>query len=246
MRHIIALSGGKDSAALAVYMHQKHADLPLELVFADTHAELPETYAYLEKIEKHLGQSITRIDSGGFDYWLERYGGYLPTFNARWCTKKLKIEPFKLFVGEDEATCYVGIRLDEAHRRANLLPVRKNIHHAYPFIDDKIDLEGVKKILIESGLGLPPVNQWRSHSSCYFCFFQRIGDWRGLYHKHPELWNEAKQYERQTACRWTGKFSLEELEARFTQEDSQMTLLLPEEEQWEQVEKETMCTVCST
>ena len=49
MRHIIAISGGKDSAALALYMHQRHRDLPLELVFADTHAELPETYGYLKK-----------------------------------------------------------------------------------------------------------------------------------------------------------------------------------------------------
>jgi tRNA(Ile)-lysidine synthase TilS/MesJ len=28
-RHILALSGGKDSAALAVYMREKYPDLPL-------------------------------------------------------------------------------------------------------------------------------------------------------------------------------------------------------------------------
>jgi len=29
-RHLLALSGGKDSAALAVYMREKYADLPMD------------------------------------------------------------------------------------------------------------------------------------------------------------------------------------------------------------------------
>ncbi len=46
-RHLLALSGGKDSAALAVYMREKYPDLPLEYIFIDSGCELPETYAYL-------------------------------------------------------------------------------------------------------------------------------------------------------------------------------------------------------
>lgn len=42
-RHVLSLSGGKDSAALAVYLHGK---IPgLEYVFMDTGYELPETSA---------------------------------------------------------------------------------------------------------------------------------------------------------------------------------------------------------
>ena len=45
-RHILSLSGGKDSAALAIYMRDRVTEM--EYVFSDTRKELPETYEYLE------------------------------------------------------------------------------------------------------------------------------------------------------------------------------------------------------
>jgi len=41
------------------------------------------------------------------------YGGFLPSSNARWCTKKLKLEPFEKYVGTEPVISYVGIRGDE-------------------------------------------------------------------------------------------------------------------------------------
>ncbi|TSA39078.1 MAG: phosphoadenosine phosphosulfate reductase, partial [Methylococcaceae bacterium] len=41
VRHLLGISGGKDSAALAIYMRDKIPDM--EYFFADTGAELPET-----------------------------------------------------------------------------------------------------------------------------------------------------------------------------------------------------------
>ena len=41
-RHILALSGGKDSTALAIYLRDRVPGM--EYVFCDTHKELPETY----------------------------------------------------------------------------------------------------------------------------------------------------------------------------------------------------------
>ena len=46
-RHILGLSGGKDSAALAVLMHRRVPDM--EYFFCDTHKELQETYEYLDE-----------------------------------------------------------------------------------------------------------------------------------------------------------------------------------------------------
>jgi 3'-phosphoadenosine 5'-phosphosulfate sulfotransferase (PAPS reductase)/FAD synthetase len=40
-RHIVSLSGGKDSTALAIYLRDYIPQL--EYVFCDTHKELPET-----------------------------------------------------------------------------------------------------------------------------------------------------------------------------------------------------------
>ena len=111
-RHILSLSGGKDSTALALYMRDRVPEM--EYVFCDTKKELPETYEYLDKIEAYLGKPIVRLcDERGFDHWLEVYGGFLPSSQMRWCTKMLKIRPFEKYVGDDEILMYVGIRADE-------------------------------------------------------------------------------------------------------------------------------------
>src|SRR5690554_3665508 len=98
-RHILLLSGGKDSTALAIYMRDNHPEIDLEYVFNDTHKELDETYEYLTRVEAYLGKRVTRLTSDlaerGFDHWLKMYGDFLPSPNTRWCTRKLKIQPFE-------------------------------------------------------------------------------------------------------------------------------------------------------
>lgn len=46
-RHILGISGGKDSAALAVYMRDNYPELDIEYFFTDTGKELPEVYDFL-------------------------------------------------------------------------------------------------------------------------------------------------------------------------------------------------------
>ena len=71
-RHILSLSGGKDSTALAIYMRDRVRDM--EYVFCDTKKELPETYEYLDRVEAYLGKPIVRLcDDRGFDHWLKIY-----------------------------------------------------------------------------------------------------------------------------------------------------------------------------
>lgn len=212
-RHILSLSGGKDSTALAIYMRERVRTM--EYVFCDTKKELPETYEYLDKIEAFLGRQIVRLsDERGFDHWLQVYCGYLPSSRMRWCTKQLKIRPFERYVGDDEVMMYVGIRADED--RTAYISSKPNIHAVYPFKDDGIDLAGVHRILEQSGIGLPKYYDWRTRSGCYFCFFQRKNEWLGLREQHPDLYRLAMQYEKispETGERytWNEKESLGEL-----------------------------------
>ncbi len=174
VRHILSLSGGKDSTALAVYMRDRVAEM--EYVFCDTKKELPETYEYLDKIEAFLGKKIVRLsDDRGFDHWLQVYNGYLPSSRMRWCTKALKIKPFEKYVGNDEVMMYVGIRADED--RTAYVSTKPNIHAVYPFKEAGITVDDVYRILEESGLGVPAYYEWRTRSGCYFCFFQRKHEW---------------------------------------------------------------------
>jgi 3'-phosphoadenosine 5'-phosphosulfate sulfotransferase (PAPS reductase)/FAD synthetase len=192
-RHILSLSGGKDSSALAIYMRDRVPEM--EYAFCDTGKELPETYEYLARIEAYLGKPVIRLNSDrGFDHWLEMYGGYLPSSRMRWCTRQLKLKPFETYVGSDEVISYVGIRADED--REGYISTKPNIKAVFPFKEDGIVKADVIRILEESGVGMPSYYEWRSRSGCFFCFFQQKNEWLGLKERHPELFEAAQGYEK--------------------------------------------------
>ena len=57
-RHLLGISGGKDSAALAVYMSITYPELDIEYFFTDTGKELPEVYEFLGRLEGFLVKKI--------------------------------------------------------------------------------------------------------------------------------------------------------------------------------------------
>ncbi|MEJ5345425.1 phosphoadenosine phosphosulfate reductase family protein [Chloroflexus sp.] len=211
-RHIVNLSGGKDSTALAIFLHDKIPQL--EYVFCDTHKELPETYAYLDRLAAFLQKEIKKLNpERGFDHWLDMYGGMLPSAQVRWCTRKLKIEPFEAYVGNDLVWSYIGIRADEG--RNGYISTKPNVHPVYPFKELGMTLTDIERILENSGLGFPEYYRWRQRSGCFFCFFQRTGEWIGLKEHHPDLFEQAKAYETQRGGEhfyWRQRESLAELE----------------------------------
>lgn len=215
MRHVLSLSGGKDSAALAIYMRDRLPEM--EYIFSDTRKELPETYEYLNRIEDYLGKRVNRLNAElGFDHWYDVYGGMIPSNHRRWCTKMLKLKPFEEFVGEDPVLNYVGLRADE--KRSGYISHKPNITPVYPFQEDGLKLADIEEILLASGVGMPPYTKWgRSRSGCFFCFYQQKIEWVRLKETHPELYEKAKAYERPyegsgNTFTWSERESLTELE----------------------------------
>lgn len=51
---ISGISGGKDSAALAIYLKDKYPTLDIEYYTCDTGKELDETYQLIEKLEENI------------------------------------------------------------------------------------------------------------------------------------------------------------------------------------------------
>lgn len=192
VRHVLGLSGGKDSAAMALYIKDKVPNI--EYFFCDTHKELPETYEFLHKLEVRLGKKIKYLEAKrGFDHWLEVNGGFLPSATARWCTVQLKIKPLEKFIGDDEAISYIAIRADED--RVGYVSTKDNIKPRFPFMKAGIIKKDVISILEDSSVGMPGYYKWRSRSGCYFCFFQRKYEWVKLAELHPDLFAKAVQYE---------------------------------------------------
>lgn len=221
-RHVLGLSGGRDSAALAVFMRQHHPEMDIEYFFTDTGKELPEVYEYLGRLEGFLGQPILRLNPDrDFDFWLKQYNDFLPSPQSRWCTRQLKLRPFEHWLRpglEDGETIYsyVAIRSDEEYREGYASKNERLIVRL-PFKEAGIDKLGVLEILDGAGLGLPTYYAWRTRSGCTFCFFQQKIEWARLKEHHPEAFEEAKIYEKNSLEQgspftWSQGEPLEELE----------------------------------
>ena len=221
-RHVLGVSGGKDSAALAVYMRDKHPNLDIDYFFTDTGEELPEVYEFLGKLEGRLGKPILRLNPGrDFRFWLKQYNSFLPSPQTRWCTRKLKLAPFEDWIkpwlsAGDKVTSYVAIRADEDYREGYTAKA-DNLFVELPFRKAGIDKAGVIDILENSGVGYPKYYEWRSRSGCTFCFFQQKIEWVRLKVKHPEAYAAAKALEKDaldngSPFTWSKGESLDDIE----------------------------------
>lgn len=200
-KHVLGISGGKDSAALAVYMRQNYPDLVIDYFFTDTGKELPEVYEFLGRLEGLLGKPIMYLNPDrDFDYWLEQFNYFLPSPQTRWCTRQLKLRPFEAWVkpmltSGIKVYSYVAIRADEEFRNA-YSSNHENLIIKLPFKEEGVDKAGVNELLEISGLGLPKYYEWRTRSGCTFCFYQQKIEWIGLLERHPEAFKAAMAYEK--------------------------------------------------
>lgn len=140
VKHVLGISGGKDSAALAIYLHDKYPQIDFTYYYTDTGKELDETLQLLENIETYLGKKIAKLvakdaaasSENPFDFFYKSFRGYLPSPNARWCTSMMKLQPFEEFIGTETPTAsYVGIRGDED--RDGYISKKTNIQSIFPF-----------------------------------------------------------------------------------------------------------------
>jgi len=140
VKHLLGISGGKDSAALALYLQSNYPELDTEYYTCDTGKELTETYELIGRLESALGKEVVRYHSfdetkvaidNPFDHFLASYGHFLPSSGQRWCTQKMKLEPFEKNVGDETTISYVGIRGDE--NREGYISKRENIQTIFPF-----------------------------------------------------------------------------------------------------------------
>ncbi len=111
IRHVLGISGGKDSAALAIYMKKKYPQIKIEFYNSDTKCELEETERLIENLDSYLGHIVRLVAAEGspeptpFDHFLKTSGGYLPSPQARWCTQKMKLAEFEK--GDPVSNCSI-------------------------------------------------------------------------------------------------------------------------------------------
>jgi hypothetical protein len=189
MKHIGAISGGKDSVAMAVLLREANPDFDFIWVCTPTGNEPPEWFAHMTALRERIGP-ITPIMVRGGLFGLIREWNALPNWRQRWCTRVLKIEPFAAFLMQQSpARFYVGLRADEEERDGGDYREVPDVEMVFPLRDAGMDLVAVQAFLRERGIQIP------RRTDCMLCFFQRLIEWFELWRDHPAAYAEGEALE---------------------------------------------------
>jgi len=154
MKQIASFGCGVDSVA-GLLLNSNYD----EIIFADTLDELPSTYEYMEYFEKKSGLKITKVQSKHgslYDYFFK--GKSQSSKFHHWCSDKFKIQPIRKYLREKygkKETFEMNIFIDysEFHRMRE--SDRKYITNKYPLVEQKLNREQLKEIIISKGYLLP-------------------------------------------------------------------------------------------
>lgn len=215
MRHIGAISGGKDSVAMALLLKETYQHIDFEWVCTPTGNEPPEWFAHMHRLRDIIGPITPIMYPGGLSALIGQWNA-LPNWRQRWCTRVLKIEPFAAFLMKSSpAKFYVGLRADEEIREGGDYSEVPNVEMIFPLREHQMGLQQVRAFIAQRGVIIP------LRTDCMLCFFQRLIEWFELWRDNREAYLEGEMFEDTTnhtfrsPGRDTQPTSLRDLRAKF-------------------------------
>lgn len=177
MKHVVGLSGGKDSTALALWLVENEPR-DYEFICNETGNELPEMQEHWRNLERMLGKPLIRVRADKDLIELCESQNALPNWRQRWCTRILKIEPTIRYMEAlpEGSVLYVGLRADEESRPGLY---GEDLIVRFPLREIKWGLEDVVGYLEAKGVCIP------ARTDCALCFYQRLDEWQTLRFQHP-------------------------------------------------------------
>lgn len=191
MKHVIALSGGADSSAMALRLREIAPWQTYEYVITPTGDELPEMVSHWANLERLLGSELKRLPNETLFQCIARNKA-LPNFRMRFCTREIKIEPFMTYMDTLPAgsTMYVGLRADE-EGRTGLDDPNAQYHIRHPMREWGWSREDVENYLRCRGVTIP------ERTDCGCCFYQKITEWHRLSQDYPERYQQYVNLEKE-------------------------------------------------
>ena len=241
MKHIIGLSGGKDSMASTILAHILKKPVS-ELVYCrvmfdeEVSAEVPEHERFLHevafpKITKDFGYKIVTVrdernyvDLFNTPICRGRRKGLLrgsPVCFGCWVQRDLKVRPLEKYnkAQPSDSKYYVGIAKDEENRLLSLSKGNKiSLLEEYGFTE--ADCFSLCK---DYGL-LSPIYEFAPRNGCFFCPNAKEPEFRHLRDHHPDLWNRMLEMEQTPGvCKknYNREMTLADMEYNFDMDDRQ-------------------------
>lgn len=185
--HVVALSGGHDSTALALLLMEREPR-PYNFVCTPTGDELPEMFEHWRDLGERLGSRLIPIVGGTLKSVIESEGT-LPNFRIRFCTRKLKIVPYRNWLIEQtffsKTVSYVGLRADEMGRAGGAYEDIPGVQMRFPLREWGMGEDEVQATLRRFGVKCP------DRTDCARCYHQRVGEWYELWRDHRDIFVDA-------------------------------------------------------
>lgn len=176
---ITALSGGKDSTAMALaqaYFEPRKR----RYAITPTGDELPDMIAHWALCEEMLDEPLETVGVRTLAGLIVEQKA-IPNHRQRWCTRIIKLEPFYAWLGTlGPVLSNVGLRADEEGRPGMLFPNVGNIEIDFPMQRWGWVLDDVLAFLDFLDVVVP------DRSDCALCFWQKLGEWYNLWLYHRD------------------------------------------------------------
>ncbi len=244
--HVVALSGGHDSSILSVLLNEREPRV-YNYVCTPTGDELPEMFEHWRKLGEILGKRLIPI-MGGTLKQIIRQQKMLPNFRARFCTRIIKIEPYREVLMALAATApvvsYVGLRADEEGRAGGAYGDIDGVEMRFPLREWEMGEDEVQAALAEREIVCP------NRTDCARCYHQRLGEWFELWRDHRDIFMDAEADEDEfdatyrTPGRDTWPSALRDMRTRFEAGDVPERSLMRMQRERES-QKVGACRVCS-
>lgn len=147
MKILVAYPGGKDSQATLIWAVNSYGAKTVRAVFCDTGHEHELTYKHIRETCTQLGVELVILKNTKytdlFDLAVKKTR--FPSTKKRFCTEKLKAEPFidLILSLQTDVLIFQGIRADESESRSKMLP--GCTYFRYYFQPYGVDKKGKKK-----------------------------------------------------------------------------------------------------
>jgi hypothetical protein len=214
MKHIVAFGGGVDSTAMILGLIESKRPIDL-ILFADTGAERPETYAHIDNFSNWLVQQghpaitiVKRVRRDGSLESLEqechrRHSLPSIAYGFKSCSQKHKIAPQDKYLNHwapakevwkkrQKCVKYIGYDANESHRAANAAK-RDDPKYTYEYPLIEWDWDRQDCLAVMERYGFKNIGK----SACFFCPSSKKTEVIELHNRHPDLFNRAVAIEDQ-------------------------------------------------
>lgn len=197
MKKFISFSGGVESTTMCI-LYGKGATA----IWCDTGAEHDLMYDRIDMVEQKLKElhngdfELVKVKSEKYE-GLESYAQkakYMPSGQARYCTRMFKIEPIDNYLGKQgECELMIGFNADEEGRTGNL-ELKSNVKYTYPLIENVLTRDDCEDILRLHGLH-PNFPVYMLRGGCRMCFFKSEKEYRAMYYLNNAEFQKMIEFE---------------------------------------------------